>query len=277
MPELPEVETVRLGLAPVLEGRRLDVTVRRGDLRRPLPRGFKARLQGRRVMAIERRGKYLLFRLEGDLVWLAHLGMSGRFRIGGSEPATAHDHLLVVTDRGDRIVYHDPRRFGLMDLFPASEIANHPSLSRLGPDPLGEAFTAAYLHERLRPRAAPVKAVLMDQAVVAGMGNIYASESLFRAGIAPLRPASGLGERRIVRLQAAIRSVFAEAIAVGGSSLRDHRQPSGELGYFQARFAVYDRAGLACPGCTCDLARSGGIERLVIGGRSTYWCRRRQR
>jgi formamidopyrimidine-DNA glycosylase len=282
MPELPEVETVRRGLLPLLAGQRLRTVVqRRPDLRFPLPEGFAARLAGRRVMAIDRHGKYLLFRLDGDLVWLAHLGMSGRFRTGDEAAAgrapLPHDHLLVETDEGVCVRFHDPRRFGFMDLMPAEAVIRHPMLATLGPDPLGPAFTARWLADRCHGRLAPIKAVLLDQRVVAGMGNIYASESLFRAGLAPARPAGALGEAGVRRLFRAIGAVFRAAIAAGGSSLRDHRQPSGELGFFQHQFAVYGRAGLPCPGCRCRIAETGGIRRIVQSGRSTYFCGSRQR
>ena len=280
MPELPEVETVRRGLAPVLAGRRLvEVLQRRPDLRFPLPARFAERLRGRRIESIDRRGKYLLIHLEASEVWLAHLGMSGRFCIDGEDaPALgAHDHLVMRTEDGVSVRFHDPRRFGYMDLTPADALGAHPHLASLGPDPLGRRFTAGYLAGRLAGRAAPLKAVLLDQRVVAGMGNIYASESLFRAGLSPERIAATVPGRRAERLVPAIRQVFEEAIGAGGSSLRDHRQPSGELGFFQHRFAVYGRAGEPCPGCDCDATRTGGIRRIVQSGRSTFFCGRRQR
>lgn len=281
MPELPEVETIRRGLLTVLAGQRIaHVEQRRTDLRFPLPPHFAERLAGRQVEDIERRGKYLLIRLDDGLVWLAHLGMSGRFRIDAPDtaamPPDAHDHVLLLTDRGLRLRFHDPRRFGFMDLFPAEAIDRHSMLRILGPDPLSPAFSAAYLGPRLQRRTT-LKAALLDQRLVAGMGNIYASESLFQAGLSPQRLAADVSPRAVVRLVASIRDVFARAIAAGGSSLRDHRQPSGELGYFQHQFAVYGRQGERCPGCRCDLAKTGGICRIVQGGRSTFFCPERQR
>jgi formamidopyrimidine-DNA glycosylase len=281
MPELPEVETVRLGLMPVLQGRRLvAVTQRRRDLRFPLPVAFAERLTGRSVRDIERLGKFLLIRLDDGWIWLVHLGMSGSFRIaaaGASDSAAdRHDHVLVSTDAGACISFHDPRRFGFMDLVPADGVATHPRLAGLGPDPLGPAFTAAYLGDRLAGRQAPLKARLLDQHVVAGMGNIYASESLFRARLAPTRPSATVGGRRLGLLVRAIRGVFADAIAAGGASLRDHRRPSGELGCFQHAFAVYGREGERCPGCRCDAGVTGGVRRIVQSGRSTYYCAHRQ-
>jgi formamidopyrimidine-DNA glycosylase len=280
MPELPEVETVRRGLLPVLAGRRLvEVVQRRPDLRFPLPPGFAGRLRGRRIEGIARRGKYLLIELDEAEVWLAHLGMSGRFCVDRDDaaPLDPHDHVVLRTDDGTRVRFCDPRRFGFMDLVPAGALDRHPHLAGLGPDPLGPDFDADYLGRRLAGRLAPLKAALLDQAVVAGMGNIYASESLFRAALSPKRTATTVQGRRAERLAAAIKEVFADAIAVGGSSLRDHRQPSGELGFFQHHFAVYGRTGEPCPGCRCELTRTGGIRRIVQSGRSTFYCGHRQR
>jgi formamidopyrimidine-DNA glycosylase len=280
MPELPEVETVRRGLIPVLAGRRLAaVELRRLDLRFPLPPDFACRLVGRRVEDIDRRGKYLLIRLDSDDIWLAHLGMSGRLCIDGPDapPAGSHDHVLLRTEEGAAVRFHDPRRFGFMDLIPSDAVDRHPRLAGLGPDPLGPAFDGKFLAGRLAGRRTSLKAALVDQRVVAGMGNIYASESMFRAGLSPLRLAAMVGGAGAHRLVAAIRSVFVEAIAAGGSSLRDHRQPSGELGFFQHGFAVYGRPGEPCPGCRCQPARTGGIRRIVQCGRSTFYCGHRQR
>jgi formamidopyrimidine-DNA glycosylase len=281
MPELPEVETVRRGLVPVLVGRRLvEVAQRRPDLRKPLPARFAERLRGQRIDGIDRRGKYLLIRLDGGEVWLAHLGMSGCFCIEGNDAQVslgAHDHLVIRTEDNVRVRFHDPRRFGYMDLVPSGALDAHPHLAGLGPDPLGPAFGAGYVAAKLAGRLMPLKSALLDQRLVAGMGNIYASESLFRARLAPTRAAATITGRRAERLVAAIRRVFEEAIAAGGSSLRDHRQPSGELGFFQHRFAVYGRTGEPCPGCECDTTRTGGIRRIVQSGRSTFFCGHRQR
>ena len=280
MPELPEVETVRRGLVPVLIGRRLiEVMQRRPDLRAPFPSAFADRLRGHRIGDIGRRGKYLLIGLDGGEVWLVHLGMSGRFLVDTDDgaPLDRHDHLMVRTDDGLRVRFCDPRRFGFMDLVPADALDRHPHLAFLGPDPLGSDFGAAYLARRLAGRLAPLKTALLDQKVVAGMGNIYASESLFRARLSPKRSAASVQDGRAVRLSTAIREVFADAIAAGGSSLRDYRKPSGELGFFQHCFAVYGRAGEPCPGCRCDWRLSGGIRRIVQSGRSTFYCGHRQR
>jgi formamidopyrimidine-DNA glycosylase len=280
MPELPEVETVRRGLALALVGRRIvRIDQARLDLRFPLPVNFTGAIEGRAVEAVERRAKHLLIFLEGGLVLLAHLGMSGRFRIFPEEPPPPerHDHITFQTDEGATVRFHDPRRFGFMDLYPADALARHPMLARLGPEPLGEDFTADWLSQRLAGRLTPLKGALLDQSNVAGMGNIYASESLFRARLSPQRTAASVSGRRALRLTEAIREVFTAAIAAGGSTLRDHRLPTGELGLFQHGFAVYGRTGKACPGCTCVLARTGGIRRIVQAGRSTFYCPKRQR
>ena len=276
MPELPEVETVCRGLAVALEGRRMiAVEVRRPDLRRPFPPDFARRLTGRRVLRVARRAKYFLFELDDGWVLLGHLGMSGRMLVGPADdtPPGRHDHVILLTDDGHRVVFCDPRRFGLMDLVPAGDLAAHPLLAALGPEPLEDSFTWAVLEKNIAGRRGPIKTVLLDQTVVAGIGNIYASEALFRAGILPTREACSLSAAQGRKLVTAIRTVLNQAIRAGGSSLRDHRQTSGELGYFQHSFAVYDREGEACPSCTCRT----GIRRIVQGGRSSFYCAERQR
>ena len=284
MPELPEVETVRQGLAGVLEGQRLvRIEALRPDLRFPLPRDFTRRLKGRRVAAIGRRGKFLLFELEGGLTLIAHLGMSGRFRIfPGSSPEAKgplerHDHVVFETEGGDTVRFNDPRRFGFMDLIDTDGLASYPMLEKLGPEPLANEFNGPVLATALKGRNAPVKAALLDQSVVAGLGNIYACEALFRAGLSPKRKARTIQGRRAEKLALAIRTVLSEAIAAGGSSLRNHRRPDGELGYFQHSFAVYGRTGEPCPGCVCDPAPGGGIRRITQSGRSTFYCPKKQR
>ncbi|GAB4066584.1 bifunctional DNA-formamidopyrimidine glycosylase/DNA-(apurinic or apyrimidinic site) lyase [Ancylobacter sonchi] len=304
MPELPEVETVRRGLAPVMEGMRLvEAVARRPDLRWPLPERFAERLAGRRVAGLGRRAKYLVADLEATNdqpaeALVMHLGMSGSFRIELPETdphapgafalprskAAAHDHVEFGFESGARIVYNDPRRFGAMLLVPRDGLEEHPLFRDLGPEPLGNAFDAATLAAACAGRRSPIKAVLLDQTVVAGLGNIYVCEALHRAGIAPDRMAASLvgpigqsepGIGRIVhptgpidRLVTAIREVLEEAIRAGGSTLRDHAQVDGTLGYFQHSFRAYGRAGEACltPGC------GGAIERLVQSGRSTFHC-----
>lgn len=276
MPELPEVETVRRGLVPVLEGRRLAwVVQRRSDLRFPLPDDFSRRLTGRTVETVERRAKFLVVRIAGGDVLLWHLGMSGRVVIHETAPPPhdKHDHIEFGTGDGMTIRFNDARRFGFMDLVAAERLAVHPMLAKLGPEPLSDDFSAVVLAQRLRGRNTPVKAALLDQKVVAGIGNIYASEALFHAGISPRRRACTVQGKRAARLARAIRDVLSAAVAKGGSTLRDHRQPNGELGYFQHAFAVYDRAGEACPGCDCGRA----IRQIAQSGRSTFYCPARQR
>ena len=284
MPELPEVETVCRGLAPHLEGRVLiRVVQRRPNLRFPFPPHFCERLTGRRVDAVRRRAKYILMHLDDGTVLLAHLGMSGRMVISPArpsgvpapEPAT-HDHVIFETDAGTIVTFNDARRFGMMDLTDAAGLAGHPLLRSLGPEPLGNDFSGPVLAERLAGRMSPIKAALLDQTVVAGLGNIYVSEALFAAGLSPTRMAATVTGSHAERLAGCIRDVLSRAIEAGGSTLRDHRQASGELGYFQHQFSVYDRAGEACPGCTCNLAKTGGIQRIVQSGRSTFYCSHRQ-
>lgn len=278
MPELPEVETVARGLAAVWPGHRfIRVEARRPDLRKPLPADFAARLTGRSVASVGRRAKYLLVHLDDGLTLLGHLGMSGAMVIskGRNEPPGPHDHVEFVSDDGTMVTYRDPRRFGLMDL--TLDPATHPLLAHLGPEPLGPDFHENALAEALDGKGASIKAALLDQNVIAGLGNIYVSESLFLSGINPTRPAGSLKAREINTLVPAIRAVLERAIAAGGSSLKDHVQPNGELGYFQHSFTVYDRTGEACPGCDCDIARTGGIQRIVQSGRSTFYCAKKQR
>jgi formamidopyrimidine-DNA glycosylase len=274
MPELPEVETVRRGLARVLEGRVLArVEQRRRDLRIPLPKRFAERLTGRRVLGLRRRAKYLLIDLDGGEVLIVHLGMSGRLVIGDGRGREPHDHVVLHTDEGTRVTYNDVRRFGLMTLARADELDRHPLLAGLAPDPLDPAFDGAVLGERLRGKRTPVKAALLDQRVVSGIGNIYACEALFRAGLSPRRMAGTVQGARAEALARALRVVLEEAIAAGGSSLRDYVQADGELGYFQHHWAVYEREGEPCPAPGCK----GRVRRTVQGGRSTFYCPAHQR
>ena len=280
MPELPEVETVRQGLADVLEGRRLHrVQAMRPDLRFPLPENFEGRLSGRQVEKLTRRGKYLLIHLQERLTLIAHLGMSGRFRIFNTSPPPLerHDHVVFEAEGGISVRFNDPRRFGFMDLADTDTLAGHKMLKNMGPEPLANDFNGPVLAAALKGRKSPIKAALLDQSVIAGMGNIYVSEALFRAGLSPKRKSGTVQGGRAENLARAIRDVLNEAIAAGGSSLRDHRQPSGELGYFQHSFAVYGCTGQPCPGCTCDPTRTGGIRRITQSGRSTFYCAAKQR
>jgi len=283
MPELPEVETVRRGLAPAMEGERFDkVEVRRGDLRWPLPRGFAQKLHGKLVEGLGRRAKYLLADLSSGDVLLMHLGMSGSFRVGkNSTPgsyyherskSTAHDHIVFHMSNGMTVTFNDPRRFGSMKLVPRARLEQEPLLRVLGPEPLGNEFDAAMLAEACAGKKTSLKVALSDQRVVAGLGNIYVCEALFRARLSPKRQASTIADRngrpneRAERLVDAIKAVLMDAIEAGGSSLRDHRRADGSLGDFQHNFKVYDREGELCPGCR------GKIKRIVQVGRSTFYC-----
>jgi len=279
MPELPEVETVMRGLRPVLEGKRIARTlVNRGDLRWALPTGLAKRLTGARVENFRRRGKYILMRLEGGDSVLIHLGMSGRMVIGrvGANEEVKHEHLVIETETGDRIGFVDPRRFGSIDLVRTDAEDQHKLLAGMGPEPLEHEFTAAYLSDALRDRRTPIKAALLDQSIVAGLGNIYVCEALFRAGISPLRLARSVPGARATRLVPAIKETLRAAIAAGGSSLRDYVQPDGELGYFQHAWKVYGREDEACEHCPGPPACKG-IKRIVQSGRSTFYCPRTQR
>ncbi|HHX88456.1 MAG TPA: bifunctional DNA-formamidopyrimidine glycosylase/DNA-(apurinic or apyrimidinic site) lyase [Paracoccus sp.] len=282
MPELPEVETVRRGLEPAMAGRRiLRADVRREGLRWPFPPDLADRLQGARVERLRRRSKYILADLSTAETMLLHLGMSGRITLSGlnaphvpgrfhhTHPAPEkHDHVIFHMDNGARVAFNDARRFGALDLIATDTAESHPLLAALGPEPLGNAFSGAYLAGRLKGRKGPVKALLLDQRIVAGLGNIYACEALFRAGIHPARAGGRISAARLDRLAVIIREVLEEAIAAGGSSLRDYRQADGELGYFQHRFQVYDRAGQPCQTSGC----AGQVRRIVQGGRSSFFC-----
>ena len=281
MPELPEVETVCRGLAAKLLGRTIvRVEQRRPDLRVPFPDRFAERLTGRRVTDLRRRAKYILIEFDDGTVLLAHLGMSGRLMLYPAmpnEPPGPHDHVMFLVDDGTVVVFQDARRFGLMLLTTREELPSHPLIAALGPEPLDVAFDAEALSRALAGKIIPIKAALLDQKVVAGLGNIYVCEALFHAGISPRRTAATVAGKRAERLVPAIKSVLASAIEAGGSTLRDYVQTSGELGYFQHRFAVYDREGQPCPGCVCDPARTSGVRRIVQSGRSSFYCATRQR
>jgi len=292
MPELPEVETVRRGLQPVLEGARLTrVEARRPDLRFPFPERYSERLTGRTITALGRRAKYLTMHVQDGPVLICHLGMSGSFRIetgdDGETPgvfhherskSTAHDHVVFDVVGADgarsRVIFNDPRRFGFM-LFAEGSPEAHPMLAGLGVEPTGNTLDGALLASLLEGRGSPLKAALLDQKLIAGLGNIYVSEALWRAGLSPLRAAGTIAKpgkkarQQSERLAEAIRSVISDAIAAGGSSLRDYVHTDGSLGYFQHSFAVYDREGEPCPKPGCG----GHIERIVQSGRSTFYCR----
>lgn len=278
MPELPEVETVRRGLQPVMEGRMItSAAVNRPDLRWPFPVGMADRLTGKRVLALRRRSKYILADLASGETLIIHLGMSGRMLISGAmlgdfhhdHPAPAkHDHVVLDMEGGARVTFNDARRFGSMDLIATDAAETHMLLQNLGPEPLGNAFSGPYLIERLKDRNTPIKSALLDQGIIAGLGNIYVCEVLFRARINPARKAGQIAAARVAGLVPIIRDVLAEAIEAGGSSLRDYRQADGELGYFQHAFKVYGREGMPCVGIGC----TSMITRISQSGRSSFYC-----
>ena len=283
MPELPEVETVRRGLAPVMEGTVIaQADINRPDLRWPFPDDMAARLTGQKVLGLRRRSKYILVDLQSEESLLIHLGMSGRMLISGhtvggfhhEHPAPAkHDHVVFHMEDGVRITFNDARRFGAMDLMVTTEQENHWLIRDLGPEPLSNAFDETYFVEHLKGRNTPIKSALLDQRIVSGLGNIYVCEVLFRAGIHPKRKAAKISASRVAGLVPIIRDVLNEAIAAGGSSLKDYRQTDGELGYFQHGFQVYDREGQPCvtPDCATPIAR------IVQSGRSSFFCTQCQR
>ncbi|NLS02041.1 bifunctional DNA-formamidopyrimidine glycosylase/DNA-(apurinic or apyrimidinic site) lyase [Rhizobium sp. P32RR-XVIII] len=291
MPELPEVETVKRGLSAAMEGAHIKkLELRRGDLRFPFPEDFEGQVSGRTIIGLGRRAKYLLIDLDSGKTIISHLGMSGSFRIeAGSASGTPgdfhyerskderHDHAIFHLEGKDgprRVIYNDPRRFGFMDIADRSELQNNPFLFALGPEPTGNELSAAYLAERFAGKAQPLKGALLDQKTIAGLGNIYVSEALWRAHLMPTRAAgtlvtkTGRPKEPLNLLVASIRDVIADAIKAGGSSLRDHIQTDGSLGYFQHAFSVYDREGHPCrtPGC------GGTVSRIVQAGRSTFYC-----
>jgi len=271
MPELPEVETTVRGLAPVLEGRRIaSIELRRGDLRRPFPPDLRQRLTGARVTGLRRRAKYGLIDTDRGDTMVFHLGMSGHWRIdpGALGP---HDHVVIETDAGHRLALNDPRRFGSIDLVATDRLDSVAPFVAMGPEPLGEAFDGAYLARALDGRSAPIKALLLDQRIVAGLGNIYVCDALNLARIAPGRAGGHIARARLDILAAAIKAVLAAAIAAGGSSLRDYVQPDGELGYFSKEWRVYGREGLPCPN------DGAPVRRRIDSGRSTFYCATCQR
>jgi formamidopyrimidine-DNA glycosylase len=271
MPELPEVETTVRGLAAVLEGRRIaSIELRRPDLRRPFPADLRQRLTGARVTGLGRRAKYGLIETDRDDTLVFHLGMSGSWRVDPAQIGL-HDHVLIETEEGRRLSLNDPRRFGSLDLVPTAELDRMEPFARMGPEPLGEAFDGACLAAALAGRQAPIKAMLLDQRIVAGLGNIYVCEALHMARIAPGRAAGRISRPRLDRLAAAVKAVLLDAIDAGGSTLRDYAQPNGELGYFSAKWRVYGREGRPCPECGAT------IRRRADSGRSTFFCPRCQR
>jgi formamidopyrimidine-DNA glycosylase len=277
MPELPEVETVVRGLAHALQGKRMvRLDLARPDLRETIPVDLAQRLENRRIEHFSRRAKYILVHFEGGGVLIAHLGMSGRLVIappGEAPPRAKHDHAIFRFEDGTELRFNDARRFGLLDFASEAGVAGHPRFRHLGPEPLGNRFSGPALALLLKGKKTSIKAALLDQRVVVGLGNIYACEALYGAALSPRRMAGTVQGGRAERLACAIRDVLTRAIAAGGSSLRDYVQASGELGYFQHQWAVYGKEGEPCPGCDCR----AGIKRIVQGGRSTFYCAKRQR
>lgn len=283
MPELPEVETVKAGITPAMQGRKiLRAEVNRPDLRWPFPDNFAARLEGQTVLNLRRRSKYILADLSGGETLLIHLGMSGRMQVSGHSVGTfhhahaepqKHDHVVLHMEGDVRVTFNDPRRFGAMDLMRTAQEAEHWLLKPLGPEPLGNAFNEAMLIAAFKGKRSPIKTALLDQRIVAGLGNIYVCEVLFRAGIHPKRAAGQISAARVATLVPIVRQVLTEAIAAGGSSLRDYRQADGALGYFQHVFQVYDREGKPCLNDGCH----SKISRIVQSGRSTFYCPQCQR
>ena len=280
MPELPEVETVCRGLAKAMAGQKITrVETHRANLRIPFPKNLKE-VEGQKVKDIQRRAKYILIHLSGGATLLMHLGMSGRMVIQGNNAehvVEKHDHMVLHLSNGTRVVFNDPRRFGMVDLVASDAVAQHKFFQHLGPEPFAKEFNAGYLLEKLKKKIPSVKVAIMDQRLVVGVGNIYAAEALFRAGINPKRKAGSIKKPEAEKLIEAIHFVLKAAIKAGGSSLRDYVQADGELGYFQHHFAVYGRTGKACVGCTCDIEKTGGIQQITQGGRSTFYCPRKQK
>lgn len=283
MPELPEVETVRRGLLPAMEGQKIEIAyVNRPDLRWPFPKNMADRLTGKVVLGLRRRSKYILADLDSGETAIIHLGMSGRMMVSGIQlgdfyvehPASQkHDHVKLEMGNGAAVVFNDARRFGHIDLAATADVESHWLIEHIGPEPLGNSFDEAYLVEKLAKRMSPIKTALLDQKVVAGLGNIYVCEVLHRAGISPVTKAAKLSKKRAASLVPIIREVLLEAIEAGGSSLRDYRQADGELGYFQHSFRVYDQEDSLC----CTDGCEGIVQRIVQSGRSTFYCAQCQR
>jgi formamidopyrimidine-DNA glycosylase len=276
MPELPEVETVRRGLAPAMEGKRvLRVETRRKDLRFPFPENFNQRIEGAKVTRLGRRAKYLVGELSNGEALIMHLGMTGRFTVFGKQKGQfhraagedeKHDHVVFDMSGGARVVFNDARRFGFMDLWPLDDLEAYAPFAGMGPEPISNEFSGAYLAEAFAGKKTPVKSALLDQNVVAGLGNIYVCEALFRSGISPKKLAGAIRKDRLETLAVEVRKVIEEAILAGGSTISDFKQADGELGYFQHSFRVYDREGEGCVVCAKP------VKRLVQSGRSTFWC-----
>ncbi|MFT8417359.1 MAG: bifunctional DNA-formamidopyrimidine glycosylase/DNA-(apurinic or apyrimidinic site) lyase [Acetobacter sp.] len=277
MPELPEVETVMRGMQIALQDRTIVQTIiRRHDLRWLIPADFSARVTGSTIVGFYRRGKYILIRLSCGQSIILHLGMSGRVMLDSPQAPQAHEHVVFITDDGKRCAYIDPRRFGMLDLVPTHEEETHRAFANMGPEPLGNGFSAQTLLDACKGRRSPIKPFLLDQHVVAGLGNIYVCEALYRASIAPTMPACALKPHAAGVLVSAIRSVLQEAIAAGGSSLKDYVRPEGGLGYFQHAWQVYGKKNQPCPKCPGTPA-CAGVEHMTQAGRTTFFCPKHQK
>lgn len=281
MPELPEVETVKRGLTPYMKGVRIVQTIQnRPNLRIPFPENLAQKTQGLIISDMGRRGKYMLIHLEDAHTLIVHLGMSGSFKIVTHNEAyvpNKHDHLIFEMESKAKIIFNDPRRFGMVYHHPVAELEDHKAFSNMGPEPFDLEFNDAYLYSALKQKTSPIKTALLDQAIVAGLGNIYVCEALFMVGINPKRKSNKISKAKCAELVTAIRDVLSKAIVAGGSSLRDHRQASGELGYFQHQFSVYGKEGDKCPTCDCDYPKTHGIRRITQSGRSSFYCPQKQK
>ncbi len=280
MPELPEVETVVTELKLVACAAKITSSKTLSQkIRIPVPEKLDLSLKNKAILDVTRRAKYILIHLSGGKILVIHLGMSGRIHIhdaGKKVEKQKHDHLILHLSNGNDVVFNDPRRFGLIELIDEESLNSHRLFSHLGPEPLSRKFSSSFLISVLKSRKGPIKVVIMDQTLVVGVGNIYACEALFEAGIHPETSAQKLNEEQVDRLTQAIKKVLKAAIKAGGSTLKDYRKTNGDLGYFQHQFAVYDRAGKPCKGCDCDAGQTGGVQKTVQGGRSTFYCPRKQ-
>lgn len=280
MPELPEVETIVRELQPLMAGQTIDKSVvHTKKIRIDVPENLPKKLKAQKVLSVTRRAKYILINLENGHVLIIHLGMSGRIHIRelkDKTPQEKHDHLRMSLSNGKEIIFNDPRRFGLIAYVAESGLDEHALFSHLGPEPFDKTFTAKFLEDAFRNKKTAVKIALMDQTLVVGVGNIYACEALYESGIDPALPAQNLAFSRLETLAKEIRNVLKRAIKAGGSTLKDYRKTNGDLGYFQHKFSVYDREGRACGHCDCRVDKTGGVQRMVQGGRSTFYCPRKQ-
>lgn len=273
MPELPEVETIKTAVEKSIgKTNIIKVSINNKNLREKIPDDFVAKVEGTEIISYQRRAKYILIGLNNGLTIIWHLGMSGKVKISDKTPELVkHDHVVIETERGT-IVYNDARRFGLLTYCPTVELSVHHLLKRIGPEPFDKSFNAAYLAGKFKNKKIPVKVALLDQSIVTGIGNIYASEALFAAGISPLREAGSLSEKECGILIEKVIETLNNAIAAGGSTLKDYQKPDGSLGYFQNQHCVYNKTGQKCPGCICDIDKSGGIRKIIQAGRSSFYC-----